>query len=376
MIRRQLRLFSQDRQSLFWSFLFPLILATFFQLALSNLSGNVPIETIDIAYLNQSVASNSFTQFDSFINSVETEEGPLFNVVTVSDNEEALAMLDSHELTVLVDVSSDEFPLTIKSESIKQSVAAQVIESYLQNTQTITSILTRNPQLDVETVLSTLTSESTYFESNSDENTSYNTIYFYALIGMQAMYGSLWGLKVMNQNEANQSTKGMRVQVSPVPKAKLIFSGLIASVILHFVSMILLLGFLMFVLKVEFGNQLGAIAFISFLGSMAGVSMGLFIGASSRASFDSKIGMSIAISMVMSALSGMMYSGMDLLVKQNVPILATINPITQISQALQSLHYYNNLDLYWLSVRNLSLIIVVLISLSIFFTRRKQYDSL
>ncbi len=132
----------------------------------------------------------------------------------------------------------------------------------------------------------------------------------------------------------------------------------------------------MFVLKVEFGNQLGAIAFISFLGSMAGVSMGLFIGASSRASFDSKIGMSIAISMVMSALSGMMYSGMDLLVKQNVPILATINPITQISQALQSLHYYNNLDLYWLSVRNLSLIIVVLISLSIFFTRRKQYDSL
>ena len=62
-------------------------------------------------------------------------------------------MLDSHELTVLVDVSSDEFPLTIKSESIKQAVAAQVIESYLQNTQTITSILTRNPQLDVETVL-------------------------------------------------------------------------------------------------------------------------------------------------------------------------------------------------------------------------------
>ena len=71
-----------------------------------------------------------------------------------------------------------------------------------------------------------------------------------------------------------------------------------------------------------------------------------------------------------------MYSGMDLLVKQNVPILATINPITQISQALQSLHYYGNFDLYWVSVRNLLLIILVLISLSIFFTRRKQYDSL
>lgn len=375
MILSQLKLFIKDKQSLFWSFLFPLILAIFFQLALGNLTGGTPLETIPIAYLNSDTSEN-YELFDEVMREIETDEGYLYKVVSTDSNEQALSLLENDEVVALIDVSDDTYPMTIKDPSISQSVVKSTIEAFHQNTQIFSSILQMNPSIDIDELIATMNNDVEYFEENSSENTNFSTIYFYSLIGMQAMYGALWGLKVMNQNEANQSVKGMRVQVSPVSKSKLILSGLIASVILHFISMLILLAFLMFVLQVEFGDHIAYIILLCLLGSITGVSFGFIIGASSKGSFDAKIGISIGLSMAMSALAGMMYSGLDLLVRRHVPFLATINPIAQISQGLQSLYYYDDLNLYVQSLFNLGILTIVMISISIFLTRRKTYDSL
>lgn len=371
MIARQLKIFLRSKPLLFWSTLFPIFLAIFFQLALGNI-GRVEMETISIAYLNQ-----PDEQRNEILTSITQSNGdPLFEVIETDSNEEAIELLETDEVAALIDFEEEELGLVIKNEEMTQLITSQVIGSVNQYSSMFTNIMSENPQADLQAVIDTISEEVEYYEPNSDEDSDFSTHYFYTLIGMQAMYGYMWGLTVINQNEANQSIKGMRIQTGPTRKSQLIISGVIASVMIHYVSMLLLLAFLYFGLGVEFGPYLPHILLLTLVGTLAGVSMGTVIGSSNTKSYDAKIGMGIALSMTLSALAGMMMAELKLIIQQNAPILAIINPITQILDGLNGLYYYDSLDRYWLSIITLLLFSLVMSGLSIFFSRRKQYDSL
>ena len=83
----RLKCLIRDRQLVFWTFLYPLVIATLFSLAFSNLSSADAFHSIPIAVVDNVEYKNE-TTFQSVLSSVsdtnETSQNKLFHVTVIS----------------------------------------------------------------------------------------------------------------------------------------------------------------------------------------------------------------------------------------------------------------------------------------------------
>lgn len=180
----------------------------------------------------------------------------------------------------------------------------------------------------------------------------------------------------INQTLANMSNKGKRVAVSPTKKGTIILSSLLASYIAQLIGLAILFVYTLFVLKVDYGNNTGLIILLAMVGSLAGLSLGTFVGTVFKANENAKTGILIAFTMLGCYLSGMMGITMKYVVDKNVPLLNQVNPASMITDGFYSLYYYNTLDRYWTNIASLMIFAFVLIAISFFSLRRQRYDSI
>ena len=131
------------------------------------------------------------------------------------------------------------------------------------------------------------------------------TIEYYTLIAMACMYAGMLGLTAINGCLANMSNKGKRIAVSPTKKSVIVLSSLIGAYIVSLVGIALLLVFLFFVLKVNFGENYLLVTILTLIGDLAGISLGVLIASCFKVSEGAKTGVTIAITMFLSVLSGM-----------------------------------------------------------------------
>ena len=115
---------------------------------------------------------------------------------------------------------------------------------------------------------------------------------------------------------------------------------------------------------------------ISFLGSLIGVSMGIFVGSLGKMKEGIKIGIILGISMVCSFLSGLMNNTMKDLVEKNAPFLNRINPAALISDAFYCINVYNDPARYYRNVLTLAGMSAALVFASFLLIRRNRYDSI
>ena len=113
----------------------------------------------------------------------------------------------------------------------------------------------------------------------SDKPMNPMVIYFYALIAMACLYGSMYGLEEVNRVQANLSAKAARINIAPVHKLKVFTAGVLAALLMHFTGLLILLAYMHFVLGVAFGEHLIQLLVVIFVGSIMGISMGTFISA-------------------------------------------------------------------------------------------------
>lgn len=180
----------------------------------------------------------------------------------------------------------------------------------------------------------------------------------------------------INQNLANMSNNGKRVAVSPTSKGKLIFSSVLASYITQLIGISLLFVYTIFVLKVDYGNNLPLIILLALVGCLAGLSLGVAIATLLKANENLKTGIVISITMLGCFLSGMMGITMKYIIDKNVPIINKINPASMITDGFYSLYYYDTLDRFYFNVASLLIFALVMIGLSMFSLRRQKYDSI
>ena len=219
-------------------------------------------------------------------------------------------------------------------------------------------------------------SENKYFDDSSSKNMNMMEIEFYTLIGMACLYGGFLALIVVNETEANLSAKGARISIAPVHKLKVLLISLLVALTIQFIETSILIAYLYFILGVNFGGNLGYVCLLSLFGCLAGTSLGLLVGVSSKKSDGIKTGILLAITMVCSFLSGMMGVSMKYIVQKNAPIIAKINPVNMITDGFYSLYYYNTMDRFYSNIIGLTLFSTVMIVISYIFIRRKRYDSI
>lgn len=383
----------KNKMLIFWTFAFPIILGTFFNMAFSNIEKSEKLDIIDIAIVENEEFKNNEIFKESFkVLSDENNEDRLFNTKYVTEDE-AKELLANDEITGYL-LLTDTTKVVVNTSGINETILKYVTEEISQSEEIIgtvaekkiTEILAANP-----TEVGNLNSlyekiykeveqmdegENVNIKNISSNNLSYTMIEFYTLIAMACLYGGILGMVAINQNLANMSNNGKRVAVSPTSKGKLIFSSVLASYITQLIGISLLFVYTIFVLKVDYGDNLPLIILLASVGCLAGLSLGVAIATLFKANENVKTGIVISITMLGCFLSGMMGITMKYIVDKNVPIINKLNPASMITDGFYSLYYYDTLDRFYFNVASLLIFSLVMIGLSMFSLRRQKYDSI
>ena len=151
---------------------------------------------------------------------------------------------------------------------------------------------------------------------------------------------------------------------------------MIASYIVEMIGILIIFLYTIFVLKVDYGNNIPLVILLLSLGSLAGLNLGIAIGTLLKANETTKTGILISITMLFSFLSGMMGITMKYVIDTNVPILNLINPAAMITDGFYSLYYYDTLNRFYFNIISLIVFSIIMLAISYQGLRREKYDSI
>ena len=379
----------KNRMLIFWTFAFPIILGTLFNMAFSNIENSEKLDIINIAIINNDDFENNEAFKASFEElSDENNEDRLFNTQYTTE-EKAKELLDNGEIVGYMKLKEDKPILTIATSGINETIFKYVTEEIeqtsdiiknLSETETQKQITSGNYNINYEEiynkVIELAKEDEVKLKNISNSNLSYTMIEFYTLIAMTCLYGGMLSMVSINQTLANMSNKGKRIAVSPTKKGTIILSSLLASYIAQLIGLTILFVYTLFVLKVDYGDNTCLIILLAMIGSFAGLTLGTFVGTLFKTNENAKTGILIALTMFWCYLSGMMGITMKYVVDKNVPIINKINPASMITDGLYSLYYYDTFDRYWFNIISLLIFAFVLMLISFFSLRRQKYDSI
>ena len=379
----------RSKALVFWTFAFPLILGTFFNMAFSGISDSEKLDLIDIAIINDEEFNNN----EVFVNAFKTlsdknSDERLFKTKYVNE-EKAKKLLEEDKIVGYLKVKDNDIKLVIMTNGIDQTIFKYVSEEVLQTFNMIKNLSEEeikkeislgNYNIDYERIYTKVSEmineDSVKLNNISSSNLDYSMIEFYTLIAMTCMYGGMLSLRVINNCLANQGNIGKRVSISPTKKLSVILSSLCASYLVQAIGIALLFIYTIFVLNVDYGDNTLLVVLLGLIGSLAGLSLGLFIGTILKSGENAKTGILLAVTMTGCFLAGMFGISMKYIIDKNIPILNKINPVNMITDGLYSLYYYDTLNRYILNIISLLIFTIVLVVLSSIGLRRQKYDSI
>ena len=379
----------RNKMLIFWTFAFPIILGTFFNMAFSNIENSEKLEIINIAIVNNEEFKNNQFYKETFKTlSDEKNEDRLFNTQYVTE-EDAKELLENDKISGYMILEKEVPKIVVTTSGINETILKTVTEEITETSEIVESLaeseikkqmMAGNYRIDYEKIYKEIIEEIQKEEAKianiSNKNLSYTMIEFYTLIAMACLYGGILGMVAINQNLANMSNTGKRISVAPTSKGKVVISSVIASYITQIIGIALLFVYTIFVLKVDYGTNLPLVILLGMVGSFAGLAMGLAVGTVLKTNEGIKTGILISITMLGCFLSGMMGITMKYIIDKNLPIVNKLNPASMITDGFYSLYYYDTLDRYFFNVASLLIFAFIMIGLSIISLRRRKYDSI
>ena len=360
------------KDSIFWMMCFPIILGTFFYLGFGKIYDN------EIVFSKIPVAVVEVTEdeaFDAAVKTIEAEEEPLFSF-TYTDRAEAEKLLVDGDIEGIITVD-DELSLTFFKSEIDQTIIKSFVEQFVSQKAVITDTAMNAPEKLPE-VMEKLTAAADAIDNESLSGGNMNPYdsYFQNLITMAAMFGLTTGVLCATRNQGNLSAIGARKSVSPKHGFVTLLSSFIAAYITQLISVIIAVSFVVFVLKINLGDNIPMVYLSGAIGALAGVSIGFFVGSVGRASENVKSAVATAVAMFMCFLSGLMVLIMKAVVQEHCPIVNRINPAALTSELFYCLTLYDDYRRYTENAVSLLIISAVFITGGFLLTRRKTYENL
>lgn len=383
---KRIRTFTRNWEMLFWTWLFPVMMATLFYFAFSNLNNTDLLNEIPTGIItNQGYAEDM--AFQMTLNAVSSEsDNPLFNLYTYETEEEAKEALRTKEIEGYIFLEKGTPHLAISANGLNQTILKSFLNQYIQAKHTITDILsakaaaeTGSVQLQaiMEEISELFNRESLTQEISLSKNAPSQTVmYFYALLAMTCMYGGFQGMESISFLQANLSPLGARRTLSPAKRISLVVFDLLGAFTVHFLCLLFLLAYMIFILGISFGSNLFLVILTCAFGSLLGIVFGALITAATPFKAGMKTALIISISLLCSYGAGLMMSGVNYTIARHLPVLSWINPAARIADALYCLYYYDGYSQYFLNLAVLSIMIMVMLVITTFFVRRQRYESI
>lgn len=385
-LKYSLKTLFKSKMLLFWTFAFPILMGLFFHLAFSDIEKNEMLDIIDIAIINNEEFNQNLIYKEAF-NSLSSDENKMFNI-TYTSLEESKKLLEEEKISGYISFNDDKPTITVNNSGINETIIRNVVDEINSNKEMITNLINievenayKNGSMiyidDITKNVTNLVMTKTVKLNNiSNKNLSYTMIEYYTLIAMACLYGGLISMLITNYKLPNMNSVGKRTSISPIHKGSLLVSSLLASLFVQLIGILLLFIFTIFIIKVDYGNNLLFVMLLASAGSLAGLSLGVAISTLFKTNENAKIGILIAIVMFFCLLSGMMGITLKYVIDKNVPILNMINPASMITDGLYALYYYGKTNRYVFDLISLLIFSIVMIILSYRDLRRKKYDSI
>lgn len=335
----------RDTSFTFWGLAYPIVLASFFFIAFSGIT-NVQLETINIG-----IEKGNPVHFI-------LEDIELLNIVEISE-EDVSKSLESEEIAGYI---KEDLNLVVDRSGLNQTIVRSILDQIKQ-------------AIALDEQMGNLDFGVDYLMTRSQDANGLLVI-FYSLIAMVSTYGVFPGIETAVMIQANLSNVGERINLTPIKKSTLLISGLIVGLLINLFSNILLILFLKYVFKMKLITKLLYSSLFILLGNIFGISLGIFIGSSNKRSQGFKTMFSIAVTLFLSFLSGLMSPDIKLAIDKNIPILGKINPISIVSNTLYRINMLGNAKDLSQGIILLGAYSLALMGVSYLFLRRNQYDSL
>lgn len=378
-----LKILLKNKSLIFWTFAFPILLGTLFNMAFSNIEKSEKLSIIDIAIIN----SDEFDNDKIFKETMQTlsddnNKNKIFNI-TYTDISKAKKMLLNEEITGYLKFNENNIDIIVNSSGINETILRSIVDEIEREKEVINTLVkkeTEKGNIDYTAIYNKiallLNNSNATLKDISSKNLSYTMIEYYTLVAMAVLYGALISMNVVNYKLANMNSVGKRTAVSKVGKGKLLLGSLLASYIVQMLSLLILLVYTIFVLKVDYGSDIMHVILLIAIGSLASLTLGLGVSTMLKTNENAKTGILIAITMLWSTLSGMMGITTKYVIDKNIPILNILNPANMITDAFYSLYYYDTLNRFYSNIISLLVFSLIMIIISYESLRRQKYDSI
>lgn len=333
---------------IFWVLIFPIILATLFKLAFSNLKETTMEEKIKVLVeenLKNKIYTNSYLDID-YINKDNEEE---INNKLLNDDYIAYLYLDNSEIKIKV-----------SSSGIKQTIFIEILNSYVQQINSGKEF-------------------TNSFKITDESSNNFDVIdsYFFSLLGMLCMFGGFYGVDIVNSTMPNLSKLGARINVSPTKKVKYLIGNTIVSYLVFLLIELIVILYMHFVLNINFGDFASVLKLILLImvGSIVGITFGMIVS-TIKASEAAKIGIINAITLSLSAFAGLYAANIKYFADTKLPFINKINPTNLINDSLLAINYFHDDSRFYVNIFTLSILSIIFIFVTILILRRRKYANI
>lgn len=379
----------RNKGLIFWTFAFPIILGTLFNLAFSDIENKETLDIIDIAIVNNEEFKTDTYFTESFkVLSKKKDPNQLFDT-KYTDLSTAKTLLKENKITGYLLFENNDVKITVNDKGYHETILRSVVDELSSQKEMLETITTKevadsyksgNLNVNYEKIyqdtLNLINNTTPKLNNISNSNLSYTMIEYYTLLAMACLYGALISMFVTNKKIANISSAGKRTSVSPANKKTLLLGSFLASYLVQLLGILILYLYTILVIKVDYGSNTFLVFLLLMAGSLAGLTLGIAISTILKSNENTKTGILISLTMLASFLSGMMGITMKYIIDTNIPILNKINPAAMITDGFYSLYYYSTLDRFYFNIISLLIFSVIMLFISYQGLRRDKYDSI
>ena len=375
---KKLKICVNNKQNIFWTLMFPIILGTLFTIAFGGIFESYKFEQVKTAVVfdtdNEQVVENAKT----FLEGISNDGKKLLDIQYLEYDEAEALLKDGEKVNGIIRVKEDgKLTLDILSNGVLSTIQQSIVTGYNQNVTMIEKVAKEHPEKLYEVIKGV--SENTSYvlpKSLGGDNKDPFISYFYNLLAMTTLFASMHSLRIGNNTQANMSKVGARANASPVRRMSFQIAGFIASFLVSLAVVEIGLTVMIFILRVEFGGNILMIYLTSALAALLGVSLGFFVGNLGSFSLDKKEGILVGITLLGCALSGLMYGDMKIIIAEKAPFINKINPAAVISDSYYALNMFGVGGRYFETVMYMVGLSLILTIGGLLLGRKVSYDSI
>lgn len=384
-----LTVLTRKRELFVWSLAFPIILSTMFMFMFSNLDSSTAFDPVPTGVVADAAYKGS--AFADVVDELGASgDDQLLAVHAFATADEAREALSAGDVLGIVSVDAEGTPLLVVTpssggvgvEQIGRTVLGTVVDTYVRNADLVAGIAADNPLAladpnRVEEALSrgSVTEQVSLTHAAPTESVRY----YYALLGMAALFCGQVGMLAICETQPNLSALGARRALGATSRGKMLAATLAASWLVSFACLIVAFLYMRFAVGIDFSGREGLCVAAIAAAALLSTALGTLLGSLPKVGLGVKTGLLTALTCFLSLFAGLYGEPCMALadsIARSFPALASINPAKVITDVFYSLYYYDSLVPFAQKIGILLAIAAALFAVSALFIRRQRYASL